>query len=77
MSKPNIRTNNKMIAAKFPGYSLIQEYGYVRVQGPDTHTWYSSSVPVCYVSQMSPEKWLETVEEAIKNQSTQGKWHYQ
>lgn len=68
----NIRTINKMIAAKFPGYSIKQENGYVYVYGPDTHTWYSSTVTgVFRVSDLSPEAWVAEVAEAIKNQTTE------
>lgn len=70
MSKPNIRTINKMIAEKFPGYSLSQEKNYVSIVGPDTHEWYCSGVMVFRVSQMTPEAWLYEVEMGIKNKST-------
>lgn len=61
----NIRGINKMIDAVYPGYSLIQEPGYVRLHGPDTHEWRSSSFPVFKVSQSTPEEWIVDVGEAI------------
>lgn len=67
----NIRGINKMIQATYPGYQLVQWDGYVEVYGPDTHEWYSSSVPVCKVSQLTPEQWLNEVAEGIANKSTQ------
>lgn len=70
MSK-NIRGINKMIDAVHPGYFLIQENGYVRIEGPDTHEWYCSSVPVCKVSHLTPEQWVDEVKQAGANRSTQ------
>ena len=55
---PNIRTVNKLIAAHHPGYSLVQGEGYCYFNGPDTHTWDTSSVGVNRVSDQSPTGWL-------------------
>lgn len=67
----NIRGINKMIDEKFPGYYLVQGEGYVYIWGNDAHEWYSTSFCVCRVSQLSPERWMDEVEEAIKNKTTQ------
>ncbi len=70
MHRPNIRTVNKLIARDFPGYSLVQERNYVRLLGPDTHSWHSTMFPTYRVSDSSPREWLHDVCLAISRRST-------
>lgn len=69
---PNIRTVNKMISAKHPGYFICQEYGYVYIWADDTvkgdlhpAAWYSTNTNICRVSHETPEEWVEIVTKAI------------
>jgi hypothetical protein len=71
---PNIRTVNKMIDAKYPGYYLCQEYGYVYIWAKDTvegglhpAAWFSTNTNVCRVAQHTPEEWVEIVGKAIEH----------
>lgn len=71
MARPNIRTINRIIAAVYPGYSLVQEREYVRVVGPTTAYWEASGFPVCRIAHQTPQQWVCDVGRAIQQQSTQ------
>jgi len=51
----NVKQVNKYLPRN---YELIQYDGYLSFKGPDTEEWYSSSVPVNRVSDMTFEKWI-------------------
>ena len=70
MSKPNIRTVNKLIQIQHPGYVIVQGEGYVYVNGPDTCGWTATAIWTPRVSDQTPERWLADVERAIRNGGT-------
>ena len=70
MSRPNIRTVNKLIQSQHPGYVIVQGKGYVYVNGPDTCGWTSTAIWTPRVSDQTPEQWLADVERAIRNGGT-------
>lgn len=70
MSKPNIRTVNKLIQSQYPGYVIVQGKGYVYVNGPDTCAWSATAIWTPRVSDQTPERWLADVERAISNGGT-------
>lgn len=72
MSKPNIRTVNRMIQAKFPEYSVVQGKGYVYIVGPDTDEWTATAIYTPRVSDFAPEWWVREVEIAIRDCGTHG-----
>lgn len=41
---------------------LRQGAGYCYFSEGDTSSWWTSSVPVCYVSDLSVERWLDELE---------------
>lgn len=70
MSKPNIRSVNKLIQGKHPGYAVVQGKGYVYITGPDTCAWTATAVWTPRVSDQTPEQWLAAVESAVRNGGT-------
>lgn len=72
MSKPNIRTVNKLIQSKFPEYSIVQGKGYVYIDGPDTAEWTATAIYTPRVSDQTPEQWLIDVECAVRDGGTHG-----
>jgi hypothetical protein len=58
MNQPRV-TIKKVNTALPEGYELVKGNGYFYFTGPDCHEWYTSSVPVCHLNDLTVERWVE------------------
>jgi hypothetical protein len=60
------RDVNKVLKEKGIAERLVQGRGYCYFVEGDAQSWFSSSVPVCYVNDFTVEQWLVEREELRK-----------
>ena len=59
MTKATIKNVNAAIKALGGEEELIRGNGYLYFWSDEASGWYTSSVPVCYLSHLSLQQWIE------------------
>jgi hypothetical protein len=66
MTTINARVINKELKKRGFDEKITQGRGYVYFRDGNAHDWYSSSVPVCYITDLSLKRWMDEFD-ALRN----------
>jgi hypothetical protein len=61
--------NKKLKELGFGQYELVKGEGYFYVCGPEVELWYTSSIYVYSLNQLSLDQWIESITDLIKREN--------